>query len=128
MAESGNIRHVHPGGPVDAAHRLGDPVLQVVRLPGQQGLRVLGEVDLTTHRRWEDALESLAADMSPRLDLSGLSFIDAYGAAALVAVAQRMTSATTLTLYRPPLCLRRVLDMLWPGELPVITIEDEEAE
>ncbi len=128
MAESGNIRHVHPGGPADTAH-LGDPFLQVVRLPGRQGLSVLGEVDLTTHRRWERALESLlAADTSARLDLSGLSFIDAYGAAALVAAAQRMTSDTTLTLYRPPLCLRRILDMLWPGELPVITIEDEEAE
>ena len=84
---------------------------------------------MTTHRRWEHALESLlAADTAPRLDLSGLSFIDAYGAAALVATAQRMTSDTTLTLYRPPLCLRRILDMLWPGKLPVITIEDEEAE
>lgn len=124
MVEPANV---HPSGSPERPTHLDGPVLRVVRLPGRQGLRVVGEVDLTTHRDWVSALESLLVDGTPaRLDLSGLSFVDARGTVALVAVARRLAPGRTLTLYRPPVCLRRILDLFWSGELIEITSENEE--
>jgi anti-anti-sigma regulatory factor len=105
-----------------------DQALVVLPLAGQKGLRVIGAVDLSTRRDWDDALAALHDDdTAGRLDLSGLSFIDARGAASLVGAARRMAPTANLTLYRPPLCLRRILDVFWSDEEPVIVIEDEEA-
>ena len=101
--------------------------LRVSRLPGGKGLAVAGEVDMATHRNWRTAATWLLdTGTHTRLDLSGLTFIDGHGAAVLVTVAQKMAPSRTLTLYRPPLCLRRLLDLFWPDGIQ-ITIEDEEA-
>ncbi len=102
--------------------------LRVTRLPGGKGLAVAGEVDLATHRSWQRAVTSLLVNGAPaRLDLSGLSFVDGHGAAVLVSVAQKMTPGRTLTLYQPPRCLRRLLDLFWSGGHVEIVIVDEEA-
>ena len=102
--------------------------LQVVRLPGEGGLRVIGAVDLSTREIWRNALEAATADGSPtRLDLSGLSFIDTRGTSMLLAAAQRRPGTAPLTITRPPTVLRRVLAVLCPGEPVQIVIEEQEA-
>ena len=96
--------------------------------PGRESLRVVGEVDLATRGVWSDLLATLHGNDAPgRLDLSGLSFIDVQGTGALVDAARRLAPTRQLTLSRPPLCLRRTLDLFWVSETPVIVIEDEEA-
>lgn len=65
--------------------------LRVQRLSGIGGLRVTGEIDMHTHSAWDDVLAELPTDGTPaRLDLSGLSFIDVRGVAALTTAALRM--------------------------------------
>jgi anti-anti-sigma factor len=108
--------------------RLTDSVLTVEWLPGDVGLRVVGEVDVATAGEWAEVLAALQADDVPgRLDLSGLSFIDVRGVAALAEAARRLPSGR-LRLYRPPWCLRRTLDVVWTDEMDFIVIEDEETE
>ncbi|WIX90349.1 STAS domain-containing protein [Amycolatopsis sp. DG1A-15b] len=94
--------------------------LRVVRIPDQRGVKVIGDVDLSTRDIWQSALESATTDRaSARLDLSQLSFIDARGTAMLVA-------AAPLTLTRPPAILRRMLSLLYPAEPATIVIEELE--
>lgn len=107
--------------------RIANRLLAVEWSPGWEGLRVTGEVDLATRDVWADVLAALlGGDTSGRLDLSGLSFIDVQGTVALTDVARRMPPPRNLTLYRPPVSLRRALDLFWSSETPVIVIEDEE--
>jgi anti-anti-sigma factor len=105
-----------------------NPLLSVERLPGHAGLRVFGEVDAATSGKWAEVLAALRIDGTPgRLDLSGLSFIDVRGVTSLVETARRLPSGQ-LRLYRPPWCLRRILDAVWMDEMNYIVIEDEVAE
>lgn len=107
--------------------RIANRLLAVEWSPGREGLRVTGEVDLATRDVWADVLAALlGGDTSGRLDLSGLSFIDVQGTVALTDVARRMPPPRNLTLYRPPVSLRRALDLFWSTDTPVIVIEDEE--
>nr|WP_239071769.1 STAS domain-containing protein [Amycolatopsis sp. SID8362] len=102
--------------------------MRVTRLPGQGGLRVIGEVDLSTRDVWRGALESATSDGAPgRLELSRLSFIDVRGTDLLVAAAGRRSGPAPLTLARPPLGLRRMLTLLYPTEPVKIVIEELEA-
>lgn len=97
-------------------------------MPGQRGLRVIGDVDLCTRDTWRSALESATRNGAPgRLDLSQLSFIDAHGAAMLVAAARSRPGPAPLTLIRPPAVLRRMLTLLYPTEPVVNVIEELEA-
>jgi ABC-type transporter Mla MlaB component len=108
---------------VTDAHR---SQLRVAPLPGQRGLRVIGEVDLGTRDLWRSALESATRNGAPgRLDLSQLSFIDVRGTAMLVTAARHCPAP--LTLVRPPAVLRRMLSLLYPAEPVTIVIEELEA-
>lgn len=85
-----------------------------------------GEIDLVTRHGWTEVLAAMDGNDAPgRLDLSALSFIDVRGATALVDAARRMTPGTQLTLYRPPQCLRRMLDLLHADKPPAILIDDD---
>lgn len=125
MARRGSTTHRGPG----ESARLTRPAeegLRVTRLPGGKGLAIAGEVDLATHRSWQRTVTSLLVNGAPaRLDLSGLSFVDGHGAAVLMSVSRQLAPDRTLTLYRPPLCLRRLLDLFWSEDH--IVIVDEEA-
>ena len=123
--ESGERRG--SGSTRDRTGRITNRRLAVEWSPGRESLRVTGEVDLATRDVWADVLTALLGDdTSGRLDLSGLSFIDVQGAAALTDVARRIPPPRSLTLYRPPLSLRRALDLFWSSESPAIVIEDGE--
>ncbi len=72
---------------------------------GEEGrLRLLGEFDLATAPRVEDAAEKLIAGGLARLvlDLSGLRFIDSSGLRVVVVLHQRaIREGWTLELVRP---------------------------
>lgn len=105
--------------------RCTNPALTAEWLPGHDGLRVVGAVDVATSGEWDRILAAVAAARTPwRLDLTGLSFIDVRSVAALVDTARRLP-ARPLTLYRPPWCLRRILDTVWADEPAHLVVEDE---
>ncbi|GGL68418.1 hypothetical protein GCM10010129_09720 [Streptomyces fumigatiscleroticus] len=94
----------------------GAPGLTVSPLAGRRGVRAAGEVGLQTHAIWERVLDRAVREGGTAycLELSGVTFVDVAGAGALAAAAQRLPAGRRLVLHRPPLALRRVLDMFWP--------------
>ncbi|MGK8522845.1 STAS domain-containing protein [Nocardia asteroides] len=86
------------------------------RTSSPPGLRCAGMVDLTTREAWRSALAELATwDHDVHLDLSELTFIDAYGTSILVAATTRSPQARRIVLHRPPAAILRVLGVFWPS-------------
>jgi anti-anti-sigma factor len=128
LVELEHSTRVDSGGSRELPGTIANQTLVVEWLPGEQGLRVAGEVDLVTRDVWAGVLAALLGDATPaRLDLSGLSFIDVQGVTALVDTARQMTATKRVILYRPPLSLRRTLKLFWSSETPDVMIEEEEA-
>ncbi|MER5435457.1 hypothetical protein [Streptomyces sp. NPDC002588] len=101
--------------PVRAPSRDG-AVLEIRSLSGRPGIRAAGEINVITRSSWEEALETLASghtDVS-FVELSGLTFIDMGGTAALAVTAQQLGTGR-IVLERPPPELGRVLGIFWPG-------------
>ncbi|MFE2571501.1 STAS domain-containing protein [Streptomyces mirabilis] len=97
-------------------------VLEVALLSGLSGFRATGEIGVITRASWDEALQRLArthTDVS-LVDLSGVTFIDVGGAAALAVTAQNLGTGR-IVVERPPPELPRILDMFWPG-LPTIEV------
>ncbi|MGW0334754.1 STAS domain-containing protein [Streptomyces sp. NPDC003011] len=105
------IRYEAPSGAVDAA-----PALTVSPLGERSGLRVAGEVGLTTHEVWRRALDRAVREDGDvyYLELSAVTFVDVAGVGALAFAAQQLGDGRRMVLHRPPPGLRRVLDMFWP--------------
>jgi anti-anti-sigma factor len=102
-----------PGGPLRVSDYGGELV----------GLRLAGEIDLVSHTAWEQALRRLAGQAGEvHLDCSGLRFIDAQGTALLVHIASQFAHGQRIVLHDPPPCLKRVLEVLWPAGVPMISI------
>jgi anti-anti-sigma regulatory factor len=99
------------------------PALSVSPLTGRSGLRVAGEIGLTTQPIWERALELAVREDEDvyHLELSAVTFVDVAGAGALAAAAQRLSDGRRIVLNRPPATLRRVLEIFWP-ELSAIEV------
>ncbi|MEU9578222.1 STAS domain-containing protein [Streptomyces chilikensis] len=99
------------------------PYLAVRPLPGGRGVRLAGEVALSTRTVWADALAgAVGADRCAYvLELSEVSFVDVAGAEALAVAAGRLESGRRMVLHNPPRTLSRVLEMYWPG-LPGIEV------
>lgn len=90
--------------------------MAITPLPGQAGLRVAGEVDITNHEEFRSALAALPADgvASVHLDLSLLGFMDVAGARELVAL-RLSRPCLRLILHNPPASLRRIIGLLKPA-------------
>ncbi|MEU0838398.1 STAS domain-containing protein [Streptomyces sp. NPDC005962] len=90
--------------------------LKIRPLTGRAGIRVSGEVTLTTRASWEQALKDALHDGcgDVMLDLSGLTFIDVGGATALVLAAQDLDGRRRLVIKGPPPTLRRTLAAFSP--------------
>jgi anti-anti-sigma factor len=92
-------------------------VLQISRLCCGVGLRLDGEVDLSTAGKLGQALAELAAmNGDVKLELAGLRFIDLSGATVLANFAARLGTDRRLVLQDPPVMLRRMIDLLWPQQ------------
>ncbi|MDL5201429.1 STAS domain-containing protein [Streptomyces sp. ALI-76-A] len=109
--ETVGIRYQAASGSVGAA-----PELTVSPLGERSGLRVAGEVGLTTHEVWRRALDQAVREDGDvyYLELSAVTFVDVAGAGALATAAQRLGDGRRMVLHQPPPGLRRVLDMFWP--------------
>ncbi len=94
---------------------------------GARTLVVSGEIDLATAPRFRDELGVLIGEShSPAvIDLSGVSFLDSSGLAALVS-ARRDVEGTdvTLVLLNPSLLSQRVLEVSGIGSLFEIRHDD----
>lgn len=103
-----------------------EPLLRVSRGPDACTLVVEGELDVATSRELvRAALEAPAAEL--RLDLSGVTFIDVSGVRCLLTIRQGLGTGE-LILLSPHPRVRRVLDLLLPGEAPWFRIvaDDED--
>jgi anti-anti-sigma regulatory factor len=90
------------------------PSLTLTPLAGLPGLRLAGEVDVTSWNALETALRALPASQGDlHLELTQLRFIDAHGATTLVRTAQGLGTGRSLVLHNPPSVLRRLLELLW---------------
>ncbi|WP_165975627.1 STAS domain-containing protein [Actinomadura rubrisoli] len=90
--------------------------LRLEPLSQNTGLAVSGQIDVRSRDLWESALERLADAGPPeiRLELAELETVDAGGAAALVAAADRLDGGGRVVLCDPPRALCRILQVLWP--------------
>lgn len=107
-----------PDGPWPAG-----AVLTVCPLPDRPGVRAAGEISLSTRVTWEAALERLAAPGHEvfHVELSAVTFVDVAGASALALTAQSLGAGRRIVVSRPPLTLRRLLELFWPG-LPALEV------
>jgi len=88
--------------------------LQVRPLAGRPGVRLRGEIDVTTRDVVAAALRPLVARGGDiYLDMSRVTFTDVSGATELVTAARRLGSGERLLLECPPRQLRRMLELLW---------------
>lgn len=95
--------------------------MRAVPLSDRCGLRLIGEVDLSTWAVLEAELTPvLESGEDVHLELTELRFIDARGATILAMAAQRLDGARRLVLHNPPVVLTRLLDVLWP-DAPIET-------
>jgi ABC-type transporter Mla MlaB component len=84
-------------------------------------VRAAGEVNFATRVRWETTLAALpgtgdlvVAVPEVHLELAGLVCVDAGGAAAVAAMAERLAPDGRVVLHQPPRALPRILEVLWP--------------
>ncbi|MCZ9338107.1 STAS domain-containing protein [Streptomyces sp. TRM76130] len=106
-----------PSGAVRTA-----PELRVCPLPGRDGVRVAGEIVLTTRETWRRALaQAVREGGDVHVEMSGVTFVDVDGAHTLADTARRLPEGRRLVLHRPPATLRRVLELFWPDQ-PAIEV------
>ncbi len=92
--------------------------IAISRLPGGAGLRLAGEVDLSSRPMLRQALTGYAEDSPPlHLDLSELVYIDVAGTTELVDFARGYGG---VVIHRPPYSLRRILEVCFSGIPPDI--------
>jgi ABC-type transporter Mla MlaB component len=124
VRDEGNSMEV-PSGP--DGHPTASPLyvtgLEVYPLGERPGLRVVGEVSVTTRPLWRDALNELAqrGQGAVHVDLDQVAFIDVGGVTDLVMCAQALPVGRWIVVHQPPRQLPRILDTLWPG-LDVIEV------
>ncbi len=76
--------------------------LEVTRLDGERGLRLAGDLDMLSGPELVEAFASLpkdgAANGQPKLDLSGVTFLDSSGLRAIMEIAGRTNGDGPLVL------------------------------
>ncbi|MEU7283413.1 STAS domain-containing protein [Streptomyces sp. NPDC045431] len=90
--------------------------LEAYPLGDLSGLRVNGEISVTTRLAWRTVLEELVRQPGDacHADLAQVSFIDVAGATDLVLTAQAMPRGRRIVLHSPPPQLPRILELFWP--------------
>ncbi|WP_030374216.1 STAS domain-containing protein [Streptomyces rimosus] len=98
-------------------------LLTVCPLPDRPGVRAAGEITLSTRTTWEAALERLAGHGHEvfHVELSAVTFVDVAGASVLAVTAQNLGAGRRIVVDRPPVTLRRLLELFWPG-LPALEV------
>jgi anti-anti-sigma factor len=96
--------------------------LRITPLLDPQGLRIEGDLDITTLPALTQALASMPS-VSICIDLSGLTFIDVGGLRALVTTAARLEGEHVLTLRSASAQLRHLLDLTGWHDAPRLRLE-----
>jgi len=98
------------------------PTLRVVPLVEHAGVRLIGDVDLSSWPLLEAAMcPFIAARGDVHLELAQLRFVDAHGASILARTAQQLGEGRRMVLHHPPRVLNRLLDLLWQ-DVPTIEV------
>lgn len=100
-----------------AASRAATPLLKINPLDnGRAGLRLTGEIDVSTHAQLATALTRLRNSSGPEvhLELGELTFIDVAGARMLLEAAEQVHHANgaRMLLHQPPPVLTRIAGLL----------------
>lgn len=92
-------------------------VLQIDTLPDNAGLRVIGEISVSTRTVWQQALKQLVERRTDVLhvDLSRVRFVDVAGVTDLAVTAKCLPEGRRMVLHRPPAQVPRILELFWPG-------------
>lgn len=101
------------------------PLFQVLPVEHGRGLRLVGELDLSTVAHLLAALARLPKDADvSTLDLADLSFIDASGLHALEQYAESLDGARPLVLEHASAHVRRLFDVTGMSEDSRIELRD----
>jgi anti-anti-sigma factor len=100
------------------------PLFQVLPLGHGVGLRLAGELDISTVGDLRAALETLP-DGAATLDLGGLSFIDASGLHALEQYARSLNGSAPLRLDNVSAHVRRLFELTGMSTNPLIQVRGE---
>lgn len=93
--------------------------------PTDQGLRVVGEIDLSNESELRTALtEAMRAKEPVILDFEGVTFMDSTGVHCLLEAAQSTNGDSPVVVLRPSGAVRSIIDLTVPGGLPGLEIRD----
>jgi len=103
--------------------------LSVSPLAGVAGLRLAGEVDLSTRETFRTALDdTLPSQDDLHLELSELRFIDVAGVQVMLLAMQRLRPGKRMIVHRAPRSLQLALDLLRSTNPDLVGLVDLEAE
>ena len=88
-----------------------EPLTITPFIPPQQGLRLIGELDMATVTQLETAFESVSGDGPVTLDLSQLTFIDSSGLHAIMDFARSRNGSSPLILASPSATAKRAMEI-----------------
>lgn len=101
-------------------------ILQIFQAPGPGIYRLIGELDYASQREMKTFFEKAAGTGRDLvLDLSGLSFIDAFGMRCLIELAESLTPSRVI-LQSPTAEVRRLIDAASTNRSSTLEIRDSD--
>lgn len=103
-------------------------VLEISPLIGAAGLRLDGELDLTTAPLLTEALLDLASEREVHLDLAMLTFLDSSGLHVIAKLARSQDGNRSVVLLNPSTAVMRSLEITGIDQHPAVEIRRRDAE
>jgi anti-anti-sigma factor len=88
-----------------------EPLTITPFVPPQQGLHLIGELDMATVTQLETAFETVSGDGPVTLDLAQLTFIDSSGLHAIMDFARSRKGSGPLILASPSATAKRAMEI-----------------
>ena len=85
---------------------------QILRLDGETGLKVVGELDVATTPQLRAAFQGAVFADQPVLDLSELTFVDSCGIRAILELARTQNGNGPVIIVNPSHAVSRVFDII----------------
>ena len=85
---------------------------EILRLDGDSGLKVVGELDIATAPQLRAALQGAVFADTPVLDLSELTFLDSCGVHALLDFARAQNGNGPVVILDPSDAVTRLLELI----------------